>query len=69
MPPESLTLLYEQIKILENFIKYKQKKQNLKSSYTINKVQKMTKSSKSSWSDTIIEDRVYRYLLFNENLA
>lgn len=55
MPTEGLTLLYEQIKILEN-LKDK-RRQKVKSSYTIHKIQNMTKSSKSSWSDSVIEDR------------
>lgn len=57
LPADSLTLIYEQIKIIEKNRKHKQNNLKTKIKYSIHQVQKMTKTSKTNWSDAVIEER------------
>lgn len=57
MSPQALTLVYEQIKLLEDMKFVFQRKRIKKSRYTLDKVHELTSTSKSCWSDTVIEDR------------
>jgi hypothetical protein len=54
MSNDELKLLYEQIKLLESMKSLSGKKAR---SIPIEEIHKMTNSSKSSWSDSIIEER------------
>ena len=58
MPSNELSLLYEQIKILKKIKPVSLKKKV--NTYTLDKIHEMTSSSKSSWSDTVIQDREER---------
>jgi hypothetical protein len=58
MSLNELSILYEQIKILEN-MKTVSLKKNV-STYTLDKVHEMTSSSKTNWSDTVIQEREER---------
>ena len=57
MPKRSLIALYEQIKILEN-INYdlEEKKTNV-SGLTLEEVLQATAESKTSWADSVVQDR------------
>lgn len=57
MNADELTLLYEQIKLLESI---KSASYQKATSISIEKIHEMTNSSKSCWSNTVIEDRVER---------
>lgn len=57
MPPGILSLLYEQIEALENKRGAKQPKTR---SYPLAEIHKLTKESKSSWSETVQEERKER---------
>ena len=57
MPTGALTLLYEQIKALEKVMYHPKREQNKKTEYSLDEIHEMTSSSKSCWSDTVIDDR------------
>jgi len=58
MGPEELSILYEQMKLIT---KVKQKFERKKTScYSIEKIQEMTSSSKSSWAEAVISGREER---------
>ncbi len=57
MGVSELTLLYEQIKILE---KIKAIPTERKQRFTIEQIHKMTGLSKSCWSDTVTDERTER---------
>jgi hypothetical protein len=57
MPIGALALLYDQIKVLENLERDFQKQRAEIGHYTLDEVHKLTEVSKTSWADTIAEDR------------
>ena len=54
MTPNQLMSIYEHIKLLENI---QSESPTVTSAKSIEEVLEMTKSSKSCWSDSVIEDR------------
>lgn len=57
MNPAELGILYEKIKLMKSMKSALLKK---KKSVSLKKIHEMTSSSKSSWADTVIEDREER---------
>lgn len=59
MPKGALVLLYEQIKLMEE-MSYSASKKRKKDSHTLDQIHEVTKSSKSCWANTVIEERKER---------
>lgn len=57
MNPAELGILYEKIKLMKSMKSVSRKR---KKAASIEKIHEMTSSSKSSWADTVIEDRKER---------
>lgn len=57
MEPRELSILYGQIKLMESMKSAVPKKRK---PVSIEKIHEMTSSSKSNWSDAVVEDRKER---------